>query len=48
VKHPDYTFLSPAGRTLIVYGDDDEWSETLDVFLITSISTGRARSARRR
>jgi hypothetical protein len=36
VKHADYVSLSPAGRTLIVY-DDDDGMEILDVFLITSI-----------
>ncbi|MEA3210272.1 MAG: hypothetical protein QOE70_3329 [Chthoniobacter sp.] len=48
VKHSDYAYLSPAGRTLAVYGDDDEWLEMIDVFLITNLSFGRARSTRRR
>ncbi len=48
VIHPDFAYLSPAGRTLIVYGPDEVWSETIDVFLITNLSQGRATSARRR
>jgi hypothetical protein len=48
VKYPDYAHLSPAGRTLSVYGDNDEWLEMIDVFLITNLSFGRARATRRR
>lgn len=39
VQHPDYAFLSPAGRTLIVFEDpEDKRMEMLDVFLIEGLS----------
>ena len=36
VKHSDFISRSPAGRTLIVYGEDDSFS-VLDVLLITEL-----------
>ncbi|MEM7681559.1 MAG: hypothetical protein AAF288_06365 [Planctomycetota bacterium] len=36
VRHPDYVSRSPAGRTVIVYGDGDGFS-ILDLLLITEI-----------
>jgi hypothetical protein len=48
VKHPDYAFLSPAGRTLIVE-KDNEGMEMIDVFLITNLSfTGLKKSSSKR
>ncbi len=39
IEHPDYTMLSPAGRTLVVFTDlDDTNMEMIDVFLITNLS----------
>ncbi len=45
VKHVDYTRLSPAGRTLIVFTDDDDSMEMIDVFLISNLSLGGRRAA---
>ena len=41
VKHPDYVLLSPGGRTLVVHNDEQRM-ETIDVFLITSVSVEKA------
>ena len=39
IEHPDYTLLSPAGRTLLVFTDpEDKHMEMIDVFLITNLS----------
>jgi hypothetical protein len=48
VKHVDYTRLSPTGRTLIVFTDDDDSMEMIDVFLISNLSFGGGRAARGR
>lgn len=48
IIHPDYAHLSPVGRTLIVYGREEEWSETIDVFLITNLAHGDAKPSRHR
>jgi hypothetical protein len=48
VKHPDFSQLSPAGRTLVVFGDNDEWMEIIDVFPVANVSFGRAKAVRRR
>ena len=37
VKHPDYAQLSPAGRTLVVFTNDKDAMEIIDVFLITNL-----------
>jgi hypothetical protein len=36
VRHQDYTLLSPTGRTLIVYEDDDSF-QVLDLMLATGV-----------
>jgi hypothetical protein len=36
VKHRDFISRSPAGRTLIVYGEDDSFS-ILDLLLVTEL-----------
>ena len=41
VKHPDYAFLSPSGRLLHVYLNEDDF-EMLDVFLILGVETNDA------
>ena len=48
VKHVDYTRLSPAGRTLIVFTDDDDSMEMIDVFLISNLTFGSGRADRKR
>jgi len=36
VPHPDFLSMSPTGRTVIIYGEDDEFS-ILDLLLMTEI-----------
>lgn len=50
VKHPDYAHLSPNGRTLIVYTNDDDAMEMIDVLLVSNVSYGtpRATATRRK
>jgi hypothetical protein len=48
VKYVDYTRLSPAGRTLIVFTDENDSMEMLDVFLISNLSFGSSPAARKR
>ncbi len=36
VPHPEFLSRSPTGRTVIVYGDDDQFS-ILDLLLMTGI-----------
>jgi hypothetical protein len=36
IRHRDYLSQSPAGRTIIVYGDDDNFS-ILDLLLVTEL-----------
>jgi len=36
VPHPDFLFMSPTGRTVIIYQEDDEFS-ILDLPLMTEI-----------
>jgi hypothetical protein len=36
VPHPDYLFVSPKGRTMIIYHEDDEFS-ILDPQSVTEI-----------
>lgn len=38
VRHSDYAQLSPNGRTLIVFTDDHDAMEMLDVVLISNLS----------
>lgn len=42
VRHQDYAFLSPTGRTLIVYEDDDSF-QILDLMLATGVQVNRKR-----
>ena len=48
VKHPDYAQLSPAGRTLVVFTNDKDAMEIIDVFLITNLSYDSRQTARRK
>jgi hypothetical protein len=48
VQHVDYTRLSPNGRTLIVFTDDEDSMEMIDVILISNLSFGRSRPTRAR
>lgn len=48
VKQVDYTRLSPAGRTLIVFTDDEDSMEMNDVFLISHLSSDGGRAPRGR
>jgi hypothetical protein len=41
VKHPDFISHSPAGRTLIVYGEDENFS-ILDLLLVTELEVHSA------
>lgn len=47
VKHTDYAQLSPAGRTLVVFSDDDDAAEIIDVLLITSLSLAKTPARRK-
>ena len=47
VKHTDYAQLSPAGRTLVVFSDDDDAADIIDVFLITSLSPAKTPARRK-
>lgn len=40
VPRPEYLSMSPTGRTVIVYGNDDEFA-ILDLLLITAIDVAR-------
>ena len=46
VKHPDFAFLSPAGRTVIVY-ESEERMEMIDVFLITNLSFEKTKARKK-
>ena len=48
VKHPDYAQLSPEGRTLVVFTNDQDAMEMIDVFLITNLVEDSKQTARRR
>ncbi len=45
VPHPDFLSMSPTGRTVIIYGQDDEFS-ILDLLLMTEIQIQPTVSAR--
>ena len=47
VEHTDYAQLSPAGRTLVVFSDDDDAADIIDVFLITSLSPAKTPARRK-
>jgi hypothetical protein len=42
VRHQDYALLSPTGRTLIVYQDDDSF-QILDLMLATGVEVNGSR-----
>lgn len=46
VPHPDFLSMSPTGRTVIVYQDDEEFS-ILDLLLMTEIEMSAPSSAPR-
>ncbi len=48
IKHPDYAQLSPAGRTLVVFTNDKDAMEIVDVFLITNLSYESKQTVRRK
>lgn len=48
IKHPDYARLSPSGRTLVVFTNDRDAMEIIDVFLITNLSFNGSKAARRK
>ena len=45
VPHPDFLSMSPSGRTVIVYQEDDNFS-ILDLLLMTEIEMSPAASSR--
>lgn len=45
IRHQDYALLSPTGRTLIVYQDDDSF-QVLDLMLATGIEVNGRRPKR--
>ncbi len=45
VRHPDFLSIAPAGRTVIVYGDGEDF-QILDVMLMTGIETSSAPAPR--
>ena len=47
VKHTDYAQLSPAGRTLVVFSDDDDAADIIDVFLIKNLSLAKTPARRK-
>jgi hypothetical protein len=47
VRHQDYALLSPTGRTLIVYEDDDSF-QVLDLMLATGVQVNGKRQRKLR
>ena len=45
VPHPDFLSMSPTGRTVIIYQEDDEFS-ILDLLLMTEIQMTQAESSK--
>lgn len=45
VPHPDFLSMSPTGRTVVVYQEDDSFS-ILDLLLMTEIEPSPASSTR--
>jgi hypothetical protein len=45
VPHPDFLFMSPSGRTVIICQEDDEFS-ILDLLLMTEIAMDPANPTR--
>ena len=48
IKHPDYAWLTPSGRTLVVATNDRDAVEMIDVFLITNLSFNGSKATRRK
>ena len=47
VKHIDYAQFSPAGRTLVVFSDEDDAADIIDVFLITRLGLAKTPTRRK-
>jgi hypothetical protein len=45
ILHPDFLFITPAGRTVIVAHEDDSFS-IIDLLLVTEIEVGPSQPAR--
>ena len=45
VPHPDFLFMSPTGRTVIICQEDEEFS-ILDLLLMTEIQLAQANTSR--
>lgn len=45
IPHPDFLSMSPSGRTVIVYRDNEEFS-ILDTLLMTEIAMGPESNSR--
>jgi hypothetical protein len=45
VPHPDFLFMSPTGRTVIICQEDDEFS-ILDLLLMTEIQMAKPESSK--
>ena len=48
VKHPDYAQLAPNGRTLVVFTNDRDAMEIIDVMLVGNLSFESTRKVARR
>jgi hypothetical protein len=46
IRHEDYASLSPTGRTLIVYQDDDSF-QVLDLMLATGVEVNGKRAKKK-
>lgn len=46
IRHQDFALLSPTGRTLIVYQDDDTF-QVLDLMLATGVEVNGKRAKKR-
>lgn len=47
VKSPEFIYITPAGRTIVVSHDNGEMS-IVDLLLVTQITTGNGRTSRRK
>jgi hypothetical protein len=45
IPHPDFLFMTPTGRTVIVCQENDDFS-ILDLLLMTEIESSQATAAR--
>jgi len=48
VPHPDFLTFSPTGRTCLVYAENGEFANTLDVLAITEIAPAKRASRGKR